>query len=512
MGLISAGPLTPLRAADRAIAIPATTLDMALTTLARQTGGDIVSVEPGLRQVRVAPLAGAMSLREALARLLAGSGYRAIRVNDTSYRIVRGETRRVAARPAAAASPSAVAGDIIVTASKQHVALLRYPGAITVVSGLASPGAPRATPDMDGAARTLPVLQSTALGAGRDKLFIRGVADSSFNGATQSTASMYFGDVPLIYAGPEPDLRLYDMQDVEVMEGPQGTLYGAGAIGGIIRLTPAPVDLRHASGAVEAGVSATASGEPGFDASARIDMPLAEDVAGLRGVAYRIRDGGYIDDRGQGRRDVNRVDTVGGRLAGRVDPGNGWDIELSGLFQRVDGRDAQYADGPGHLTRTTLQAQPYHSAFALGRLVVTKAWDSGLELTSATGVSDDHAGDLFDATSAMPGATEPIAYRTDNARLLLTQEARLSRSLPGGNRWVVGLTLLSNRDTQSRETGPIDNPIEIIGVTNVTRSASLFGEGTLALSSAFSATLGARLTYARTDGEPSTQPINNAFI
>ena len=77
------------------------------------------------------------------------------------------------------------------------------------------------------------------------------VADSSFAGAAQSTASIYFGDVQLGYSGADPSIRLYDMQSVEVMEGPQGTLYGTGSIGGVIRLTPKAVDLTRFGGSAD---------------------------------------------------------------------------------------------------------------------------------------------------------------------------------------------------------------------------------------------------------------------
>jgi outer membrane receptor protein involved in Fe transport len=499
------------RAADTPIAITATTLDVALTALARQTGSDIISTEPGLSRIRVRPIQGRMSVRAALDRLLDGSGYHAVMVDARSFRIVRDAHKAPVARPATHVRPPHEAGtDVVVTASKQRVPLLRYPGTLTIVTGLSGPGGARKTPDLDSRVQSIPVLQSTALGAGRNKIFIRGVADSSFNGATQSTASIYFGDVQLAYSGPEPDLRLYDMKSIDILEGPQGTLYGAGAIGGIIRLAPAQVDLARVSGAVEGGVSATAHGTPGFDVSGRINLPVIGQSFGIRAVLYRIRDGGYIDDAGQGRSDVNRTDTVGGRLAARLDPGGGWQLDTSILAQRIDGRDASYVEASGTLTRSTPQAQPYFNRFMLGRVALTKTWDSGLQLLSATGVSDVHSSDLFDATP--PGFPDLLVYRTDDARLLLTHETRLSRSSPGGNSWVLGLTLLRNRDVEARVSGSADNPTDIIGVTNVTQSASLFGEGTIAFSRNLSATLGARMTTARVDSEPSTQPTAGSFI
>jgi outer membrane receptor protein involved in Fe transport len=507
--LLFVAPATA-RAADPAISISATTLDVALTSLARQTGTDIISTEPGLSRVRIKPMHGRMPVRAALDHLLEGSGYRAVAVDARSFRIVRDRRKAPVAHPMPPPPVGEASGEVVVTASKQRVPLLRYPGTLTTVTGLTGPGGSVRTPDLDSAAHALPVLQSTALGAGRNKIFIRGVADSSFNGATQSTASIYFGDVQLAYSGPEPDLRLYDMTSVDVLEGPQGTLYGAGAIGGIIRLTPAPVELDRMSGAVEGGVSASAHGAPGFDLAGRLNVPVIDQVLGLRAVAYRVRDGGYIDDVGQRRSDVNRVDTIGGRIAGRLDPGGGWQVDTSVLAQRIKGRDASYGEGRDTLMRFTAQPQPYHNQFMLGRVVVTKNWDSGLQLVSATGVSDVHSSDLFDATPF--GYPFPLIYRTDDSRLLLTHETRLSRSTRRGNSWVLGLTLLRNRDTEARVSGFANDPTDIIGVTNVTQSASLFGEGTIALTNNFFATLGARLTYARVDSEPSTQPASNSFI
>ena len=510
--LIALAAPTVAHAADSPIAITATTLDIALTSLARQTGSDIISTEPGLSRIRVRSIQGRMSVRDALDRLLDGSGYRALAVDGRSFRIVRDQRKApiVRAAPVHTPPPGDTGTEVVVTASKQRVPLMRYPGTLTTVTGLAGPGGMTVTPDLDSAAQSVPVLQSTALGAGRNKIFIRGVADSSFNGATQSTASIYFGDVQLAYSGPEPDLRLYDMKSVDVLEGPQGTLYGAGAIGGIIRLTPAPVDLERVGGAVEGGVSATSHGRPGFDISGRLNLPIVDQLFAVRAIAYRVRDGGYIDDVGQGLANVNRTDTVGGRLAARLDPGGGWQVDTSVLAQRIDGRDASYGEGSDMLTRSTSQAQPYFNRFMLGRVVLTKNWDSGLQLLSATGVSDVHSSDLFDATP--PGFPVLLVYRTDDARLLLTHETRLSRSSAGGNSWVLGLTLLRNRDVEARVSGFADDPTDIIGVTNVTQSASLFGEGTIAFTHNLSATLGARLTYARVDSEPSTQPLAGSFI
>ncbi len=489
--------------------------------LGRQTGADIISTEPRLDMVRVPRVSGKLSPRAALDRLLRGTGYHAVAIDGRSFRIARDAIIVRARRPAFTreSTPGAdgPAQAIIVTASKQRIPLLRYPGSLTTINAgtLQLSAAPR---DMANVARMTPVLQSTELGPGRNKIFIRGIADSSFAGAAQSTASIYFGDVQLGYSGADPGVLLYDMASVEVLEGPQGTLYGTGSIGGVIRLTPNAVNLERAEGSVEGGVTVTRGGAPGHDLGGTINVPLETSVIGARASAYTVRDGGYIDDPGRGVNDVNRSSTEGARLALRVDPGGGWQVDLSGLGQRINARDAQYADRlTGSLARRSYIAQPFHSDVALGRLVVTKDWASGLQLLSAAGVANSHSNDMFDATLRPAGGgggpQQPIImYQTEGAKLLLTHEMRVSRSLANGTSWVAGFTLLKNRESQNRSAGLLGMPMEIIGVTNVTRSASVFAEGTVTVLPDLSATLGVRGTLARTDGEPSFRPRTEDFV
>ncbi|WP_443025363.1 TonB-dependent receptor domain-containing protein [Sphingomonas sp. RB3P16] len=501
------------RAESAPIAIGAQTLDHALTALAAQSGFDIISTEPGLSRVRTGGVRGAMTPRDALRRLLDGTGYRAIAVDARSFRIVRAvdaAPRRHVPRHRVA--PDAEQDDIVVTASKQGSTLLRFPGSALLVGGFAPGALATGSVDMDDVARATPVLQNTELGAGRNKIFIRGIADSSFNGPTQSTASLYFDEVPLGFAGPEPSLNLYDMKSVEVLEGPQGTLYGSGAIGGIIHLTPNSVDLVGTAASLSGGLTATQGSAAGFDLAGMVNVPVLRDRVGLRVVAYRDRDGGYIDDRMRKLANVNRTDTLGGRATLSIDPGDGWSVELGALGQQIDAADAQYAETIfSRLERGSTLAQPYSSHIKLLRGVVRKTWDSGLNLLSATGYVDLRTADTFDASRAI-GVTMPTVYTTEQVDKLFVQETRLSRAVPGRISWLVGLAVLRNTDVQARTLGMPNQPRAIIGVSNRTDSVSGFGEATWPASSALSLTAGARLTAARTDGEPSVTPRSNSFV
>lgn len=460
--------------------------------------------------------------------MLAGTGLVALPAGPNGWRVIRKPDRDPAPaalprpRPSTPANTAATTdAEVIVTASKQRISLLRFPGSLGIVdTGRVRPGP--ALIALDDIARVTPVLQSTELGTGRNKVFIRGIADSSFNGATETTSAVYFGDVQMVYSGPQPGLRLYDMARVEIMPGPQGTLYGAGAIGGIIRLTPEPPRLDSVEARVDARVSATLAGRPGIDIAGMANLPFAGGRAALRAVAYGSRAGGFIDDKGRAgplsgtatgvARAVNQVDIAGGRLALAIEPGTGWRIDLSGLGQRITARDAQYAEtDSGALLRRSRLAQPYASDLLLGRLLIARDWDNGLSLLAATGVVQRRADDQFDA-SPLNGAGNPDAYTTNTDDLLVTQELRLSRSAPGGISWVTGLALLYNRNSQSRALGITDQPTELIGVTNVTQSGSLFAEITLPFTHRLAITLGSRVTTARTDGEPSATPRGGSFV
>lgn len=102
------------------------------------------------------------------------------------------------------------------------------------------PGSAGPDPALDTASVASDVegLTLTALGPGRNRMFLRGVADSPFNGASQSTVALLVDDARLTYSAPDPDLRLVDVDRVEILKGPQGSLYGTGALGGIIASSP----------------------------------------------------------------------------------------------------------------------------------------------------------------------------------------------------------------------------------------------------------------------------------
>lgn len=358
--------------------------------------------------------------------------------------------------------------------------------------------------------RELPNLASTNLGSGRNKIFVRGIADSSFNGQLQSTVSQYFGESRLTYSAPDPDLALYDIEKVEVAEGPQGTLYGAGSLGGVIHIVPRrPVTGEfEVSGTAAIGVTGS---QLGGDAAMVANIPIGRRAA-VRIVGYRILRPGYIDDVERGLADVNRTMVSGLRATFRMEFKNGLSIDAGIVSQDTGSEDSQYTDGllPFALTRRSFVAQPFDNDYRL--MFGTLRADLGFaKLVSNTSYAYHPIDTVFDATSR---ATQiPTIYREAMQVKLLTHETRISGSTDWISNWVSGFSFAHNINHIDRFLGPADKLAMISKVQSETLDAALFGEATIPLWRNVSITGGGRLSvFARFDefdtqlGEAAVEP------
>ncbi|HET8613747.1 MAG TPA: TonB-dependent receptor [Sphingomonas sp.] len=499
--------IAPAQAAERRrYAIPPGSLADTLIAVGEQAGVTIGVSDTRARLEPSRGLHGLYSLRAALKAVLRGSGYDFVFADPQTVRIVRAadhKPSRTTASSPASPGPSLIAppADIIVTASKVRTPLALYAGDADVVDIDARDQSRIAARGTEAITVRLPTITSTSLGPGRNKLFVRGVADSSFNGPTQATVGQYLGDVRLTYNAPDPDLNLYDMRRIELLEGPQGTLYGTGAIGGILRLVPNEPDPGGFAASLAGGVTATAHGGEGSDIAGMANLPLLRDHAALRLVGFRAIEPGYIDDIGRGLKNVNRSGLYGGRATLRLEPGDGWTIDIGGALQNIGTRDGQYAErGLPPLTRRSALAQPFDNDYLLGSIVVHKAW-GGVELVSASGVVDQDVTSNFDATGA-DGTSGLALFTEDNAITLLSHETRLSGALGERGSWIGGFSILRDVQRLHRRLGDPAAQREIQGVRNDVTEAALFGQIELPLAKRLALTLGGRFTFDWATGEP----------
>lgn len=504
---------TAAHAEERRFAIPAGTLGSAIILLGQQADLTIGFNDPAITGIRTRAVSGTMSPRVALDRLLAGTGCTYAFVDARSVRIIRRAAVRASPPPrrvipVAVTSEPTTGPEIVVTASKNGTLLNRYPGTATILDLSEARSARDASQGTEAIIDRLPMLSSTSLGPGREKLFVRGVADSSFNGPSQATVGQYLGEVRLNYSAPDPDLSLYDIGRVEVLEGPQGTLYGTGPLGGIIRLIPNAPDLRDVSGSLTAGAIATRHGGTGGDIAAVLNLPVVADRFAVRGVAYRASNPGYIDDVGRCLSNINRATTTGGRISARFAVGNNWTFDVGGAFQTIDVRDGQYADASlSPLTRSSRIAQPFDNHYALAYATVDKSWNA-VELISTTSYVNHAIATTYDATG-FPATSGTVRFDENVATTLLSHETRISRK-GDATSWVAGLSVFHSVDRLRRRLGDPVNPLPILGVRNEATEAALFGQLTRRVAPGLSITLGGRLNFAQAVGEPLDSPVPEA--
>ncbi len=486
--------------------ISAGPLDRSLATVARIAGVSIGSVER-LSGTPAPALKGRMTVAVALARLTAGTPFAAQKVSSTAYRIVRRPRRvppvaratptRQAPRPEAprralparsvpAPDLEAIGPEIIVTGTKRPQASDDVPLSLTIVDpsdllqALAAPGTAAV-------AFELPQLTLADIGPGQNRLFLRGVADSPFNGPSQSTVTVQIDETRATYDAPDPNLALVDMRSVEILAGPQGPLYGTGALGGVMRLVTNKPALDRVDGV--ASVSGTVlDGKASAGASAVLNAPLLSDRLSARLVAYREGQPGWIDS--GSRRNSNRslVSGFRGALRGRIDR---WLFDVSGVDQSIDVRDTQYTFTGASLVRA---AQPPESSDNDFRSLsgVASGPVGRLHLTAVAGVVRHAIGSRL---ALMPSTESPL-FDDERRFELDTQEVRLT-----GARWLAGISLL--RGQTRRRAGVAGDPLAgpAIATDQSTREVALFGEGTLPLSSRWTLTGGARLYRTAIDDE-----------
>ena len=471
-------------------------LSRALVTVGLQGGVSVAGTDPILAQCHLrAPIRGRMTVGQALSRLLAGTGLVAVRTAPYVYRIERARHTVDPAPPPPrrdALPPPVVGAEIVVMASKRGVPIEDYPGSAHMLTADDLTIGSGAHADTRALTNLLPVLTTTSLGPGREKLFVRGIADSSFVGGSQATVGQYLGEIQLNYSAPDPNLALHDIASVELLEGPQGTLYGTGALGGVMRVTPNPPEMGRWSGTVGLGGTGIAHGGIGSDAMAVLNAPLG-DRAALRILGYGSRTPGYIDDTLRGSRGVNRSDVGGGRATLRLRPSDAWTIDIGGVYQRIDNRDAQYVDATAPpLTRAVPVAEPSSNDFRMGSVTVQHRSAGGQTLTAALSLVRNDVMARYDAAGLVREAT---ALETASSSQVVTGELRLARHRDSGNGFVLGSYVTVSDDRLIHSTVGRDGGTVLRGIGNRVVDVALFGEATLALGHGLAATMGLRATY-----------------
>jgi len=447
------------------------------------------------------PLIGTFELRQALDQATTGKGcvyafVDAQTVRFTPARVVPPRPPVVTRTSVATPEPVAPLAPLVINAGKRSPRLGSLPGGVSVI------GSPQlqdtGVGETGSVARQTAGFITTNLGAARNKILLRGLSDGTFTGRTQSTVGTYLDDVPVNYNAPDPDLRLIDVDRVEVLRGPQGALYGGGSLSGIYRIVTRQPELGIYSGTIGSTIATTESGSRSYRLEGVINAPIGQ-VSAFRVAAYHDVDGGYLDDVNLRLSNVDKTTRRGGRAAWRLDLGD-WQVRLGAAVQNVSSKDTQYvtlaAGGP---RRANQVRETHRNRLGETSLKISGSGDWG-QLESVTGYVTHRYASRYDATLALTEFAEQaieLGLYDESARVrMAVQDLIYTAPEIGRLRWMVGGFLAT-----SIEKGDADLRARS---GNVTRSYydedrkdrlneyALYGEATYDLGGGWKVALGGR--------------------
>jgi iron complex outermembrane recepter protein len=251
---------------------------------------------------------------------------------------------------AAAADNSSAGGlqEIVVTARKREENLQDVPLSIDVFSkkdmqnlGIAG---------FDDYAEKVPSISFISVGPGTQLFVMRGVSDGSNPNYSNTSATGFFvDDMSMSSSGVQPDLHLYDIERIEVLNGPQGTTFGASSMAGAIRYITNKPDVNAFSAGIDFNGGQIQGGQQNWTDEGFFNAPIMQGVLGLRVSAFSDSHGGFINNQlttrtwvngavsnnaAWARNDYNREHVEGGRVALKGVVNDQWSATLTYSYQR----------------------------------------------------------------------------------------------------------------------------------------------------------------------------------
>jgi len=314
------------------------------------------------------------------------------------------------ANAAAASDGAATLEEVVVSAEKRSDRALDVASSVSVVGSAQLESRDLST--MQDWATTVAGLNFSSRGApGFTQVILRGITSGSQQ--TSPAVGVYVDDTPFGTASPagtsslQPDIDPSDVARIEVLRGPQGTLYGAGTLGGIIKYVTRAPDATAYSAHVSAGFKAADGGGTGWDGRLTVNAPIVADKVALRASLFARQDPGYVSDPVDHHSNVNLGRVTGGRASLGLYPTEDLTVRLTVFAENA----SAHATGGVDLDPNTLK--PLLGDLTNGRVTDDyfrskyRIWDAsiawkvaGLTLTSSTSYGQIRSHALFDFTPA----------------------------------------------------------------------------------------------------------------
>jgi iron complex outermembrane receptor protein len=460
--------------------VPAGDLTTALELLEKQSGVEIVYRPELLKGVHTDGVKGTLSSEEAVTKLLKGTklklhsdrtGVLLITEAGADEAAVAPSGEKLFAKRQDEVSDQGTTGhspggnttqnsidsqssgpaltEIIVTAQKRAQNLLDVPVPVTAISAQSLLATNQVR--LQDYYTSIPGLSVTTDDLGSANLAIRGVTTGGY---TSPTVGITVDDVPFgassgLVTGEEvPDIDPSDLARIEVLRGPQGTLYGASSIGGLLKFVTVDPSFDAFSGRVEAGTSSVHNGSGlGYTARAAANIPLGDTFA-IRASGFTREDPGYIDDPVHHIDGVNETHSRGGHLAGLWKPSADLSLKISALYQHSSSNgssDVLIQPGLGDLQQDNVPGTGYFDRTLQAYSASLTAKLGPVDLTSVTGYSINRVSNSFDYTNLLSGLSQfyfdGVTGGPNNGTSntdKFTQELRLAGSFGHSADWLIG--------------------------------------------------------------------------
>ncbi len=414
--------------------------------------------------------------------------------------------------------------EVVVTALKRSTTVQDTPMSITAMGGetIEQLGATQ----LGDYFRQTPSVNLSQGQLGQSRVSIRGV-----QGSGEATTGLYYDETPL--TGPSgttqdpannaADLNLFDVQRVEVLRGPQGTLYGGGSMGGTLRVIFNKPDTDEFEGSVEAQLATTDGGSESGFLKGMVNVPIIDGVLAVRVAAYEEQRPGYIDSARFGREDINDSTSSGYRVLVGFTPTEDISVTATVIHQLTEADDVQgWYERVGEFETDSRAVLPISTELDLYNL--TAEWETPFATVTAS--SSHYRYDILRTVdfSASYAAASPalipllpiIGYQPAKLNSW-NNELRLSSAEEGPLQWTVGAYVElredhidSNTLRGDPATGEIYVPYRFIQgryVETRVKQVSQFGEVTWKPIDSVSLTAGARhYDYTKTTSSAGTHP------
>lgn len=298
----------------------------------------------------------------------------------------------------ASASAEADENEIIVTARKIEERLLDVPVPISVIPAEALQETNQT--DLRQYFARVPSVGITLGNSGAPTIAIRGVTTGGFSTPTVATLidDIPYGGSSLFASGfATPEVDASDLASIEILRGPQGTLYGASTLGGLLKFRTIAPSLDELSGRVQVSASRVAhSDDWGHAVRGAVNVPLSDRVA-LRASGYWRREAGWIDNVRTGAEDINDIEYMGGRLALLWQATDDISVTLSAAHQERDiGASAYVEEAVGPYAQNTLPDTGWVRQELQAYSMTIRANVGNAQITSLTGYNHNRFDDRYD--------------------------------------------------------------------------------------------------------------------